>query len=124
GAVLGQALRTGRAGEHAREVEHADAGKRPFRRSWSFRRRIADSGDLDKRLRSYCLGLRVPRPVCRGAHETGAAAGGVDRILERLAGPDTRLFLRLSSIRRRLQHLERRIAMIREIAVSSDPAVS
>ena len=32
GAVLGEAARAGRAGEHARQVEHADAGERPRRR--------------------------------------------------------------------------------------------
>src|SRR5258707_7972194 len=92
GAVLGEALAAGRTGQHAREVEHADAGERSFRRPWLFRRRIADARDLDQRLCSHGLGLRVTLPVFRAAHEAGTAPAGLDRVLQRPPGPGARLF--------------------------------
>src|SRR5258708_30917625 len=90
GAVLGEALAADRTGQHAREVDHADAGERSFRRPWLFRPRIADARDLDQRLCSHGNALRVPLPVCGAAHEAGTAPGGLEIGRAHLLTPVTR----------------------------------
>ena len=63
-AMLGQRAGAGRAGEHARQVEHADTGKRAVA-GWQFlRRAVADPHDLHQRQCRDGGRLRMPRPFC------------------------------------------------------------
>src|SRR5213075_3425250 len=86
-AVLGEALAARRSGEDAREIERANSGERPHRGFRLFRRRIPDADDLDKRLLGHRFRLRMALPDFGGAREARASCSGMDRILERLAGP-------------------------------------
>ena len=85
--MLGEALAARRSGEDAREIEHPDALERTRRRAGFLHRRITDADDLDKRLLGHRLRLRMALPDFGGAHEARASCSGMDRILERLAGP-------------------------------------
>src|SRR5882724_7465714 len=87
GAVLREALAARGTGEDARQVERADAAQWAFRRLRHLRRRVADPLDLEQRLLGDGFRLRMASPVLGRSHEACAARGGVDRILERLAGP-------------------------------------
>src|SRR5260221_5911651 len=56
----------------------------------------------------YRFPLRVTLPVVRAAHEAGAAAGVVNGVLERLAGPGGAFCFRFFPRRIRLQRSEER----------------
>ena len=88
GAVRGERAAANRAGDHARQVEHADAGQRPLacgqrggpepRRSWV----ISSSGSVRDR-----LSLRVRGPLGGRAHHGGDQLGVGGGRLECLALP-------------------------------------
>src|SRR5213079_3401746 len=81
-AVLGEAARAGRTGEHAREIQRAYALQGSFPFGKSFGRSVADARDLEQRRFGHGLRLRMPRPFLGAAHEARAAARGMDRIFE------------------------------------------
>ena len=108
GPVLGERARAGRSGEHAREIEHAHARERPRAGRQRLRRRIADAQDFEQGLRRHRGRVRMQRPFARAARESGAAAGGVDRILQFESVPGRARAHRRLALRRRAQHLRAR----------------
>src|SRR5688572_25567542 len=123
GAMLGEALGAGRAGEHAREIEHAHARKRPRagdRLPW---RRVADAHDLEQRLVRHGLRVGMAQPLLLAAHVPRAAARGVDGVFQRLTRPRSAGGFGLHAIGLSAQYAQRRLAMIWKIAVDADPAV-
>ena len=124
-AVLGEALRAGGTGEHAREVEDPDAEERTRAATGadsggaSPMRTISSSGWL-----ATACACGWSQPLLLAAHVARAAAGGVDRILERLARPGAARFLGLRAIGLGAEHAHRGVAVVREVAVDADPAVA
>ena len=124
GAVLGEAARTGRTGEDAREVEHAHAGERPRARRQRLGRRVADALDLEQRLQGDRPGVRMRRPVRLRPGVAGAAAAGVDRVLERDAVPRAARLLGRGAILPGAEDAEGGAAVIDEVAMDADPAIA
>ena len=122
GPVLGERAGAGRPGEHAREIEHAHACQRPRAGRQRLRRRIADAQDFEQGLRPDGGRVRMLRPFARAARESGAASGGVDRVLQFESVPVRACaHCRLAFVRG-AQHFHRGVAMMGKIAVDADPA--
>ena len=122
GAVLGQRARAGRAGEHARQVEHADARERPIAGRQRLGRAVADAHDLHQRQRGDGGGLRMSRPFRLRAHHAAGALGGDDRLLQVGGVPGRNGARHRVAILRHAEHAERGRAMVGEIAVQIAPA--
>ena len=123
GAVLGEAAGAGGARQHAREVQHAHPRQRPGRRGERLGRRVADALDLEQRLSRDCFGVRMARPLLPAAHESGTAAGGMDRLLERLALPCCARFLGIRPVGPGIENPQGGVTVVREVAVDADPAI-
>ena len=121
-AVLGQRARAGRAGEHARQVEHADARERPIAGRQRLRRAVADPHDLHQRQRGDGGGLRMLRPFRLRPHHAAGALGGDDRLLQVGGVPVQHRARHRIAILRHAEHAERGGAMVGEVAVQVAPA--
>ena len=73
--------------DHARQIEHANAGERPVALGPRLWRGLADLLDRDQRQFGERLGMRRCRPFVMRAHQGDDAAAGIGRGLERLAVP-------------------------------------
>ena len=82
GAVLGERARARRAGEHAREVEHAHAGQRPVAIRERLGRGVADLLDLEHGLRCEQRPLWMCEPFVRCATCRRAQPLRRERVLE------------------------------------------
>ena len=122
GAVLGQGAGGGRSGEHPGQVEHPDAGERPVAFGQLFRRAVADLDDLQQRQRGDRGGLRVLRPFGHAAHHAAGAFGGDDRLFEFERIPVRDRPAHRVAVFRHAEHLERGLAVVREIGVDVAPA--
>ena len=103
--------------DHAREIEHADAGERALARGPGFGRRLADLLDREHRKLSERFGMRRRRPFFRRAHEGNHGAAGIGRGLERLAVPPRQRRLDLLALRLASQHLADGGAVMGEVGV-------
>ena len=122
GAVLGQRAGAGRPGEHARQVEHADARQRPVAFGELFRRAVADLDDLHQRQRGDRRGLRMLRPFVHAAHHAAGALGGDDRLLELERIPLRHRLAHRLAILRHAEDAQGGGAVVREIGVDVAPA--
>jgi hypothetical protein len=125
GAVLGERARGGRARQHSRQVEHANAAEWTIACGKRLRRRIADPLDLEEGQAGDRHRLRMTRPLVAAADESGAAGRRVNRVFERRAvgrahsGGDRGAV----GVCGEAEHGERRLAMVGEIAMKENPAV-
>ena len=122
GAMLGQGARAGRPRQHAREVEHADAGQRAVALGQRLRRAVADAHDLHQRQGGDGVGLRMLLPFGLRAHHAAGALGGDDRLLEVGGVPFGHRSRHRGAILGHAQHAECGRAMVGEIAMQVAPA--
>ena len=122
GAVLGERAGAGRARQHARDVDHADAGKRAVAGRQRLGLALADPDDLHQRQAGDRDALRVARPLLVGAHHPARALVGDDRLFEIGGGPVQHGLGDGRAVLRHAQHLQRDRPMVGEIAMKVAPA--
>ena len=113
-----------RTRDHARQIEHANARKRPLAFGPGLWRGLADFRDRDQRQSGERLGVRRCRPLLMRAHEGDDAAAGIGRGLERFAVPLHQRGLNRVTLRLAVQHLADGVAVMRKIGVQAHEAVA
>lgn len=120
--MLGERAGASRPREHARQIEHADAGERArARRQW-LGRAVADLDDLQERKPGDDDALRMRGPFLLRAHHAARAASLDDRCLECERVPASDRIPHRRTVLRYTEHAERGRAMMREVGVNVAPA--
>ena len=109
--------------DHARQIEHANAGERTVALGPRFWRGVADLLDLDQRQFGQRFGVRRCRPFLMRAHHRDHAAIGIGRGLERFAVPLHQRGLDLVALRLAVQNLADGVAVMPEIGVQPHEAL-
>ena len=123
GAMRGERPARHGTGDHPRQIEHANARKRPLAAGPGFWRRLTDLRDRDQRQSSERPSMRRCRPLLMRAHEGDDAAAGIGRGLERFAVPLHQRGLNRVTLRLAVQHLADGVAVVREVGVQPHEAI-
>jgi hypothetical protein len=123
GAVRRKRAAAHRAGDDARQIEHADARQRPLAGGWQRAgRRFADLADLEQRKLRYRAPLRMRGPFCRRARHAGNQLGVGGRRLEFLALPFGQRGLHGLALIGAAEQLQHALAMVQKVGVETHRA--
>ena len=105
------------AGDHPRQIEHAQPRERAVTRGPWFWGCLANFFDRERRQRGKRVGVRQIRPFVVRAHHRNHAAAGIGRGLECLAIPLHQRSLNIVALRLAVEGLADGVAVMPEIGV-------
>ena len=122
GTVGGERARADRAGDHAGEVQHLDAGERTIAGRERLRRRVADLFDGEQRQARHRAALRMGVPFGERARRGDDEAGYGGRVLQLERLPTIDGTLHRGAVIVGAKEFQCAGAVMRQVGVQPDPA--